>query len=225
MKWVEYEADWAYWINPVTFRMPRVKKAVPEGVIVLTKERETLDTGQSIITTKYGVAKEDGVKSISKNSATTIILQQMIKYMKERNAYPTNTEIVREYANGNVELEYKPSNYDRFVIKISPEILGDDVIQFLDSLADASDIDGMPDPWKVEPAKSGRSTCRTCEQMISKGGLRIGEPSYYDGKLTYKWHHLECGKDFLRGVPLEKLAGYDELSPDEKRELEEVIPE
>ncbi|TXT54374.1 MAG: hypothetical protein BAJATHORv1_70074 [Candidatus Thorarchaeota archaeon] len=224
MKWVDYEADWAYWINPVTFRMPRVKKAVPEGVVVLTKEREVVDTGQSYIATEYGFAEENGVKQITKPEATDILTEQMLDYMRERDAYPVNTEIVREYANGNVEIEYKPSDYDRFIIKLTPELIGGDVLQFLEDLADASDLEGMPDPWRIEPAKSGRAKCRTCKQTIPKGELRIGEPSYFDGKLTYKWHHLKCGRDFLQGYSFEKLAGYVDLTNEQKRELEEFVP-
>lgn len=48
------------------------------------------------------------------------------------------------------------------------------------------------DPYKVEPARSSRSRCRTCRKKIEKGDLRIGvllEGPYGTG---YLWHHLKC---------------------------------
>src|SRR6185312_4345515 len=49
---------------------------------------------------------------------------------------------------------------------------------------------------KIEEAKSGRATCRTCREKIDKGQLRFGEesPNAFDpgGPPSYLWHHLLC---------------------------------
>ena len=50
----------------------------------------------------------------------------------------------------------------------------------------------LPDPYKIEEARSSRSRCRTCRRKIDKGVLRIGvllEGPYGTG---YLWHHLTC---------------------------------
>ena len=47
-------------------------------------------------------------------------------------------------------------------------------------------------PYKVEPARSSRSRCRSCKRTIDKDVLRIGillEGPYGTG---YLWHHLKC---------------------------------
>jgi len=51
-------------------------------------------------------------------------------------------------------------------------------------------------PHVIEPAASGRATCRACGQKIASGVLRFGEriPNPYsdDGGETTHWFHLDC---------------------------------
>ena len=45
----------------------------------------------------------------------------------------------------------------------------------------------------IEAAKSGRSTCRTCQKLIEKGALRFGfETEGFEGNPGHIWHHLAC---------------------------------
>jgi len=52
-------------------------------------------------------------------------------------------------------------------------------------------------PHIIEPAASGRATCRGCGQKIASGVLRFGErvPNPYaeDGGETTQWYHIACG--------------------------------
>jgi hypothetical protein len=66
-------------------------------------------------------------------------------------------------------------------------------------------------PATIEPASSGRATCRGCGEKIAARTLRLGDqvPNTYadDGGLTTQWYHLWCGA-FRRPEPiLEALAG------------------
>ena len=47
-------------------------------------------------------------------------------------------------------------------------------------------------PYKVEGARSSRSSCKTCRRKIEKGTLRLG--IMIDGPFGqgYLWHHLTC---------------------------------
>ncbi|MFO0724027.1 MAG: hypothetical protein U1E65_09610 [Myxococcota bacterium] len=50
-------------------------------------------------------------------------------------------------------------------------------------------------PHVIEPAKSGRASCRTCRKPIAKGELRFGEETpnaFAEGEPSFVWHHLEC---------------------------------
>ena len=54
----------------------------------------------------------------------------------------------------------------------------------------------------IEPASSGRAKCRSCDQPIAKGELRLGERqpnAFGDGEMTL-WFHLPCGA-FSRPEP------------------------
>lgn len=49
-------------------------------------------------------------------------------------------------------------------------------------------------PWKVEYAKSSRSSCKTCKEPIGKGSLRIAKmvaARQFEGVMPI-WNHVEC---------------------------------
>ena len=223
-EWLEYTTDWGYWINPDTFRTPRIKKSVRVGAVVFLKGRETLDDGRSIIVTTYGVVGSAGLKEMGKKDASAVLAKQMLDFMQSRKMYPPKTEIKKIYANGNVDLDYSPTDYDSFTIRFTPEMVGGDVEDFLYDLeAFTEDDSEVAEAWKVEPAKSSRSTCRTCAQKIAKDELRLGEPSLFDGHVSYGWHHLMCAARLLKGSKLDSLVGYEELTDEQKELLQKEV--
>ena len=47
-------------------------------------------------------------------------------------------------------------------------------------------------PYRIEPARSGRSKCKACRRAIPKDALRFGfliEGPFGPG---YLWHHMNC---------------------------------
>lgn len=223
-EWIEYSADWAYWINPKTFRMPRVKKSVPPGAIILTKERETLDDGRQIVATYYSIARDGSTTSLTKKEASEILANQMLEFMKEKSMYPPKTEIKEVRSNGNVELSYDPTDFDAFVIRLTPTMVGGDVEEFLQSLKDfESEEQKSGDIWAIEPAKSSRSKCRTCGNKIEKGKLRLGEPSFFEDHLSYRWHHVECAKSRVKHFDPRDLKGFEDLTEEQQAQAQELL--
>jgi hypothetical protein len=145
----------------------------------------------------------------------------MYDYMKSKNEYPPKTSVKKVFSNGNVDIAYEPSEYDKFTIRFTPALVGGNVEDFLDSLDEFQEesVDASDLRWKVEPAKSGRSTCKTCGHKIDKDLLRLGEPSFYEEHITYRWHHLACQMNQLRWIDLEELDGYSDLSVEQKAEV------
>lgn len=49
----------------------------------------------------------------------------------------------------------------------------------------------------IEPAKSGRSRCRACGELIAKGEMRRGrrERGPVPGRSTLRWFHLDCHEE------------------------------
>lgn len=65
----------------------------------------------------------------------------------------------------------------------------------------------------VEYAKSGRSTCKGCNENIAKGALRLGasahDPRGFD---STKWYHVACFPTSSYTVfPVENLKGFDSI--------------
>lgn len=223
-EWLEYSHDWGSWINPDTFRTPKIKKSVKVGSVVFLKAWENLDDGRRIVVTTYGVAGETGIKEMGKKEVSKVLASQMLDFMRASGMHPPKTEIKKSYVNGNVDLDYSPTDFDSFTIRLTPELVGGNVEDFLYSLdAFKEEEPEIDEPWMVEPAKSSRSTCRTCSQTIQKDEIRLGEPNIYEGHVTYRWHHLKCAAGRITGVAFDTLTGYEELTDEQKKELQDVI--
>lgn len=69
----------------------------------------------------------------------------------------------------------------------------------------------------IEPAKSGRATCRGCKKKIEKGELRFG--NYNEMWENYQWYHLACGAGFNPSGFKEAVEDYDDEIPN----LDEVL--
>lgn len=59
-------------------------------------------------------------------------------------------------------------------------------------VAPAEDSGGAGKCVLVEPAKTGRSTCRGCMQPIAAGELRVGMESWMVGRNIVVWQHPHC---------------------------------
>jgi len=224
-EWIEFRHDWAYYITPETFEMYKVTGKVPVGSIVLTKKQETLDNDIKITNTDYAIARNDGVVSLTdKRAASKILAEQLVEYMRSQNEYPHGTSFDKAFKNRSVDVLYKASDYDKFKIRLTPEIVGNDPEEFLMNLNTAGKKKFNPqDDWKIEPAKSSRSTCKTCGHKIEKDLLRLGEPNYFQDHLNYKWHHFECIADDIWGIPEDKLSGYGSLGDADKDKVRQAI--
>jgi poly(ADP-ribose) polymerase-like protein len=79
---------------------------------------------------------------------------------------------------------------------------------------------------KIEPAPTGRATCRGCKQTIAKGELRFGEEfqnSYSeDGGLSYRYWHLACAASKLANELRGPLAAYEGVI-DDRPALEALV--
>ncbi len=84
----------------------------------------------------------------------------------------------------------------------------------------------MPLVDLIEPAATGRSKCRSCQQKIDKGALRFGErvPNPFgdgEGETTY-WFHLICAADERPEKLAALLAGHAAELP-ERALIEQTI--
>ncbi|KAL7510045.1 hypothetical protein ACHAXN_006958 [Cyclotella atomus] len=99
----------------------------------------------------------------------------------------------------------------------------------------------QPAPYNVEYSKSSRATCRTCDEIIKKGDVRVGHTPLFRGKPGYMvFRHLQCvvfsenitcaedveNYDSLKDEDYERLAEQVEVSKAKiKEEMEELEPD
>ncbi len=224
-EWNPIEYDWAYYVDMRDFSWHTAKKQVPVEAIVLEKEKQTLDDGRGAVITNYYHSTSLGLSKLGgKREATETLVKKALELMKQDGRFPPMVEVKRVYKNGNADLAYEPSEYDWFTLRLTPELVGERVEDFLDELKPAGRTAFRPsDKWKVEPAKSSRSKCRTCGNKIDKGTLRIGEPSYFQDHLTYRWHHLDCIAEEIWGIDKNMLEGFENLDEEQKSQFEQAV--
>jgi len=63
-------------------------------------------------------------------------------------------------------------------------------------------------PYLVEPAKSGRSTCKVSKEVIEKGELRFGSFTEISGHGSYHWRKLKCITNKQVANVESKLGGF-----------------
>lgn len=86
-------------------------------------------------------------------------------------------------------------------------------------------LEGKP---KIEPAKSGRASCRFCNKKILKDELRIGIPFPFttpDGKTvtSYGYYHIECSPPDKIDSILEILPTIPSLDPEIKDQINKKL--
>lgn len=151
-------------------------------------------------------------RKVTKKEATFLLLEPLIDYLKIKKLRPKGTEFIEKSKTkaGKVKYEIKFSQYESFIMAFEPIMFpasNDDVSLYINSIPiDPEDLNKPSQgdtPWKIEYAKSSRAKCRKCSEKIMKEDLRIGEPSFYDGHISYRWYHKHCVFD-LKGKTIEE---------------------
>jgi len=219
--WIEIAPEWAYWIDAESFNFKRVKKRAPVGAIIVVKSRKKLDDERTYVDSSFGMVVETGMAKLTKKEASDTLAGQALEYMRRTKRWPPFTSMKRILKSKVAEVCFEPTEYDSFVLLMTREIIGDDPGEFLSHL---EKHEASQEPlWRVETAKSGRSKCRSCEDVILDGRFRIGEPYFYDGSLSYRWYHPRCVATRVNADGLEDLDGYSNLKTDEKLRLKRLL--
>jgi len=87
--------------------------------------------------------------------------------------------------------------------------------------------------FRVEYAKSSRSTCIGCQEKIIKGETRISKKDYESEEARRfggldRWHHVECFAKLRADVGYygkgDELPGASELSKEDQQNLKTLLP-
>ncbi|XP_008794292.2 LOW QUALITY PROTEIN: poly [ADP-ribose] polymerase 1 [Phoenix dactylifera] len=72
------------------------------------------------------------------------------------------------------------------------------------------------DECAMEVSQTSRAACRRCNQKIMKGMVRVSTKPEGRGARGLAWHHVNCFIDMSPSTILEKISGWDSLSPEDK---------
>ncbi|KAK4281250.1 hypothetical protein QN277_012771 [Acacia crassicarpa] len=81
-------------------------------------------------------------------------------------------------------------------------------------------------PWKAEYAKSGRSSCKTCKNAISKEAFRLGkmvQATQFDGFMPM-WHHAACILKKPKQIKsIDDVEGIEGLRWEDQQKIREYV--
>jgi hypothetical protein len=92
-------------------------------------------------------------------------------------------------------------------------------------LAQESDSDDEKDrPFRIEYSVTGRATCKTCDERIAKGELRVGHRPLFRGKPGFViYRHLSCALFSETITQIAHVGGSRRLTSEDQQALEERI--
>ena len=193
------DEEWGFYVNPSSFQIFNIKEVIPEKSFVILKSREFLDEiNRTIIRNTYGIVKNEKFEKMDKRDLSELISDACAKYILKHRNLPLNCKISPDLKfTKPAILALYVGTYDVLHLKISAEHLnGSNPKEILDPIIKKSSksifISKKEDRWKIEYARSGRSECRKCQSNIDKNAVRLGEPSYYQEHLSFKWYHEDC---------------------------------
>ena len=94
-------------------------------------------------------------------------------------------------------------------------------------LAPESDSDDEKDrPFRIEYASTGRATCKSCDELITKNSLRVASRPLFRGKPGFVvYRHLKCQTFPEEITKIDMVGGWRRLQPPDRILLEKQLEE
>lgn len=86
--------------------------------ILIHKE---IEEGSNFPTIRYHIIKKDGTEIVDKKGLYEVLIPKLIKYVQKNKKLPWKCQVFKFFANGSAQINYQPTNFDKFVLKVSPK--------------------------------------------------------------------------------------------------------
>jgi len=150
-------------------------------------------------TIRYNVIEDKGSHVASKDDVKEILGKKLVEYVKKNKKLPFACKFNKLFKNGAAQVDYNPSQYDKFPIKIVPKEHGiSDLEQFFKDLKseqvnpvnpqEGSKVSGVKQ-WEI-PSSSDKSKIYTVTQKAD-GSFTCTCPQFVFRKTVCK-HISEC---------------------------------
>jgi hypothetical protein len=197
----ELGGDWFHHIHASNFafltKLADIENyEVKKDDIIIHKE---IMEDQSFPTIKYNVIEDKGSHVADKNEVKEILGKKLVEYVKKNKKLPFACNFKKFFKNGAAQIDYNPSQYDKFPIKIVPKNHGIlDLEGFLNGLKSeqinpvkpqkGDKVSGVKQ-WEV-PSSSDKSKVYTVTQKAD-GSFTCTCPQFVYRKKVCK-HISEC---------------------------------
>ncbi|MHA1191878.1 MAG: hypothetical protein ACTSP9_06230 [Promethearchaeota archaeon] len=150
-------------------------------------------------TMKFNVIEEKGSRIADKNEVKEILGKNLIEYVKKKKKLPFACKFKKFFKNGAAQIDYNPSQYDKFPIKIVPKDHGiSDLEEFFKDLKSEQINPAKPQEgdkvrgvkqWEIA-SSSDKSKVYTVTQKVD-GSFTCTCPQFVFRKKVCK-HISEC---------------------------------
>ncbi len=222
---LDSETEWGHFIDPETFQIIEIVEDIPDGCFAVIKERQYIeDIGREIIQTTYGLVDGNKFQPYKKREISVLISKACADFILKENKFPPKVNVKDKLMEDKpAKLTFVMNQYDTFHLQLDKNLLrGANPIEILNPiLEESSSSEDDEGKWKVEYAKSSRATCKKCRMKIEKDTVRVGEPSFFQDHLSYKWHHERCV--YWKRLSRFNVTGLDTLEDDDKYRIEKLL--
>ncbi|KAM0949661.1 putative NAD(+) ADP-ribosyltransferase transcription regulator SAP family [Dioscorea sansibarensis] len=75
----------------------------------------------------------------------------------------------------------------------------------------------------IEVSQTSRASCKHCSEKITKGMVRVSTKPEGQGARALGWHHVKCFLEMSPSAIIEKVSGWDKLTPEEKQTVSSLV--
>jgi len=118
--------DWWHHIYSSNFgflsKIPNLKShEIEENDVLIHKE---IMKGDRFPTIRYHLIAEDGTKIVKNDEVKEVLAEKLVEYVRENKEFPFACYLVKIFKNGNAQVDYKPTPFESFALKIVPKMYG-----------------------------------------------------------------------------------------------------
>lgn len=99
---------------------PKNHKVEEDDILIHKKIKES----DRFPTIRYHLIVGDGTKIVKNDEVKEVLAEKLVEYVQENKEFPFACHLAKIFINGNAQIDYKPTQFESFALKIVPEIYG-----------------------------------------------------------------------------------------------------
>jgi len=172
----DLEGNWWHHIHSSNFgflgKIPNLKDhEVKVDDILIHKE---IKEGENFPTIRYHLIIEDGTMLVKNDEVKEVLARKLVNYVQKNGKFPFACSLAKIFQNGNAQVNYKPTQFESFALKIVPNLHGiEDTDQFFNNLGTIRSNPIQDSKLESRPAKQWvieSSSDPTWKYTVSRDG-------------------------------------------------------